>query len=324
MRWTFVPLGVAFAGCVSTGSGYGAASGSGKRPSAAGTSSTSGTGAGAVGSTGTGTAVGGSAAASGGSSGTCGSVSNCPAEGTVLPLTDCGDGGLVEIIANLVDFTQQEDLTCPVSITDFNNEQFSSVPDDCGYVRLCVAPGTQLSMSLNVNGYLPLLFATIDAQASGQIPNLPGVPLLTSGLLGLLVNGLPDYDPTAPIVLASIYPHNFQEAGAEPTGACATRGGYTLWLVDQDGGTVDAGLCYSSYTGTCLKETSAQGGFALFYNLDPSTGPVSVRADSAVDDDAGTVCPNLESSLPWQLTGFVYLQNQTISYLPYIVAAPPP
>lgn len=311
--------------CVQTGPDYGTQSGAGtmrRSTSASGSTSGSSTGS-STGATSGGatTGTGASTGSSGSASATTGGPQDCPLSGTELSLTDC-DGGYIEIITNLVQYAKHGNPPpqSPVVVMDINNGAATATSDSCGYVRVCAPSGSDVSMSLNVTGYEPLVFATVQANTSTQIPNSPGLPLLPQDTVAtLLLSAALPYNPDLAVVLASIYPHDFDGGwGAAPSGPCSNKAGWVISLEQLDGGLVDSNVCYTDLV-TCLATGyTASNGFVLFYNIDPAVGQVQITAYQ----DAGIDCENPEEALPWELTGSVYLLNGYISYVPYIVAAP--
>src|SRR4029077_14860666 len=117
----------------------------------------------------------------------------------------------------------------------------------CGYIRYCVAPGTEISFTANVNGYVPLHFASLIVNQSVQLPNLPGIPMAKDVLRSDLTTFLSDADPNGhAMVIVQIQPVNpspLPDAGPAAQ-ACASKQTWALWLEDSPGAPVDAGVAY--------------------------------------------------------------------------------
>jgi hypothetical protein len=287
-----------------------------------------------TGSSGSGTSAGGSS--TGLSSGTPGrstagltcnqNPGGCPPADVPDPLDLCG-AGQVELVANLVDFVSGEGpISCPITLTDVYNPALSATTDLCGYIRYCVAPGTQISFSAQVSGYIPMDFATVQLTQSTQIPNRPGIPMANSGFLTVLKNLLPNADPSAAMVVIQVQPLDptpSPEAGVDAQ-ACADKAGWQLWLVDPQGDVVDAGLAYlvnDTLNPSALSTDTT--GYAFFYNLDPAAMTVQPRGLRPRDllSDGGVRCVNPEVGPPLELTGSVPVSGSVLSVIPYVVGA---
>jgi hypothetical protein len=274
------------------------------------------------GSTG-GASTGGSGTTSGGQNSCNANPGSCPAPETLEPLDDCS-GDQVELVANLVDFnftSNSEPITCPILLTDIDNPNLSVSTDLCGYIRYCVASGTQISFLAQVNGYIPLSFATVDVMQSTQI--LQGIPMAKSALLSQLSTFLPNANTSDGMVIVEVQPVNpspSSDAGVAGQ-ACANKQGWELWLVDSSGDYVDAGVAY--LVNDTLDPTAGgtdPTGFAFFYNVDPGLQTVQPRGYRARDtlSDGGALCGNPESGPPLGFTGSVALLGGDLSVIPYV------
>jgi hypothetical protein len=234
--------------------------------------------------------------------------------------------GLVELVANLVDFnftTSSQPITCPILLTDLLNPALSVATDLCGYIRYCVMPSTEISFSAQVSGYVPVNFATIVVAQSTQVT--PGIPMARKSILSQLPNFLPNVDTSDAMVIVEVQPVDPSprpDAGVAAQD-CANPEGWTIWLVDSSGNTVDAGSAYLA--GPTLDPAAPYTdptGFAFFYNLDPAVQSVSPRGHRMRDaplPDGGPLCGNPESGPPLGFTGSVPLISGDLSVIPYLV-----
>jgi hypothetical protein len=271
--------------------------------------------------------TGGTAAGSGSTTGGPGSCNaypgSCPPPGTLAPLDNCRSDQ-VELVANLVDSNfanSSEDITCPILLTDVYDAKLSVSTDLCGYIRYCVAPGTQISFSAQVDAYLTVNFATLVVSQSTQV--LPGVPMAKTALLNDLRMYLPDIDTSLPMVVVEVQPVNPSPGPGAGQAAqrCASAEGWAVWLVDSSGGQVDAGIAYLN--GNTLDTTAGKTdptGFVLFYNVDPGLQTVQPRALRPRDllPDGGVWCGNPEGRPPLGFIGSVPIGPNEVSVIPYI------
>ncbi len=275
---------------------------------------------------GTGGTGGGNGSTSGGQGVCNNNPGSCPPPGTRDPLGECQTGQL-ELVANLVDFnftTNSSAVTCPIVLSDVADPGLSVTTDLCGYIRYCVAPETEISFIAKVNGYVPLHFATLIVDQSAQIPNLPGIPMAKNALLDGLTTFLPNADTKShAMVIVDIQPviPSPQSDAGYAAQACASKQGWTIWLVDSSGDPVDAGIAY--LVNDTLDPTAGgtdPTGFVFFYNIDPGLGTVQPRGYRARDalSDGGVLCGNPESGPPLGFTGSVPLAQSELSVIPYV------
>ena len=268
-------------------------------------------------------------AGSGGGSTTAGpngcnaSPGSCPPPGTLAPLNNC-PSGQVELVANLVDsnfVSSSEDITCPILLTDVYNPSLSVTTDLCGYIRYCVAPGTQISFSAQVGNYVTLNFATLVVTESTQV--LPAIPMAKEALVNQISNYLPDLNPDLAMVVVEVQPvsSNPKSDAGLAGQACASPQGWQVWLEDSSGDPVDAGIAY--VFDDTLDPTAGvtdPTGFVLFYNVDFNLKTVQPRGYRARDKlpDGGALCGNPESNPPLGFTGSVPIREGQLSVIPYL------
>ena len=282
-----------------------------------------GAGAGATGRSASASGSTGGSGTSGGSSTSGGQQScnpyadNCPGFGSVDPLAACSDGQL-ELVANLVQFNFQsgtQPITCQIVLTDFFNPGLSVKTDLCGYIRYCVAAGTQVSFTAHVSGFVDVNFATLVVNQSVQIPDRPGIPMVKSTIIESINQVLPGADTSQAMVIVNVQPLDLQ--------SCDDKSGWTLGLVDGQGNSVDAGVAYviSSTPDPAASATDISG-IVFFYNIDPTLGVVQPRGFKAGNAlaDGGVICANPENGPPFGFTGSVPLEGGDVSVIPFVVA----
>ena len=276
-------------------------------------------------STGGGGETGGNGSTTGGQGACNPSPGSCPPPGTHAPLDNCP--GQVELVANLVDFdfaSSSEPVICPIILTDLYNPDLSVTTDLCGYIRYCIAAGTQISFSAQVAGYIPVNFATMVVQDSSQIPDTPGIPMAKTSLLSQLPTFLPNADPSDAMVIVEVQavdPSPNPDAGPDAQ-ACANPEGWQVWLEDASGDPIDAGMAYLINDTLDPSSTHTDSnGFVFFYNVDPSVQTVSPRGYRQRDalPDGGSRCGNPENGPPLGFTGRVPIIGGDLSVIPYLV-----
>jgi len=274
-------------------------------------------------STGTGGTAGSGGSTTAGPGECNASPGSCPPPGTPAALNNC-QSDQVELVANLVDsnfVSSSVDITCPILLTDVYNPSLSVTTDLCGYIRYCVAPGTQISFSAQVDNYVTVNFATLVVTESTQV--LPAIRMAKGALVNQLSTYLPDLDPGLAMVVVEVQPVNpspKSDAGLAGQ-ACANPQGWQVWLDDSSGDPVDAGIAY--VVNDTLDPTAGgtdPSGFVLFYNVDPNLKTVQPRGYRARDKlpDGGALCGNPEGNPPLGFTGSVPISGGDLSVIPYV------
>ena len=186
---------------------------------------------------------------------------------------------MVEFRFKLASICTMALLDAPVAGSDLLNPTITPTTDSCGRGFECVPPGTELSIKILANGFVPAILQTMRINQSVVGPT----PLLIcSAEFQTLTSMWPMFDPAQAALFV-----NINALGSPVTCDAA---GWSLRLTDLDGGAVQAPVAFlnGSTLDPTLTATTPEG-YAAFYNIDPSIGTVRVVATHAPLPD-GHVC----------------------------------
>lgn len=223
----------------------------------------------------------------------------------------CDSG--VEIVWLAADYCTQGALTVAgAHVTNLYNPIETSDVGECGEMYLCVQQGQSVSFSVTAPNFYEGVGAQIIADQNAQVP--ASMFLYCEDATELIPPQFHLNITNAQIGFILSYPCAADSTPEVCYPECPIAG-WHLWLEDEQGNMVDAGVAYNSGSVLQLADSTFSEGAGIFFNIDPHVQNVQMLG--VYQGDGGNDCVDVGSSWPYQFGGIIPIQSSVVSYALY-------